>query len=142
MKIVLDTNILWVSISRRSKTHWVIDELIKGTFTLCVTTDILDEYEEIISQKLSSETAKSIMELLDNLPNVEYITKYYRWELIEQDYDDNKFSDCAIACNAHYLATNDTHFNILKRIAFPKVNVINVDEFRLVIDTIIRIQGT
>jgi len=84
---------------------------------------------------LVSETAKSIMELLDNLPNVDYITKYYRWQLIEQDYDDNKFADCAIACNAHYLATNDNHFNILKRIAFPKINVINIDEFKLVIDT-------
>jgi len=135
VKIVLDTNILWISISRRSKTHWVINELIRGTFTLCVTSDILNEYEEIISQKLGSETAKSIMELLDNLPNVDYITKYYRWQLIEQDYDDNKFADCAIACNAHYLATNDNHFNILKRIAFPKINVINIDEFKLVIDT-------
>jgi putative PIN family toxin of toxin-antitoxin system len=137
VKIVLDTNILWVSISRYSKTHWVINELINGTYILCVTTDILDEYEEIISQKLGSETAKSIMELLDNLPNVEYVTKYYRWELIEQDYDDNKFADCAIACNAHYIATNDKHFNILKLIAFPKVNVINLDEFKLVIDTLI-----
>jgi len=135
VKIVLDTNILWISISRRSKTHWVINELIRGTFTLCVTSDILNEYEEIISQKLGSETAKSIMELLDNLPNVDYITKYYRWQLIEQDYDDNKFADCAIACNAHYLATNDNHFNILKRIAFPKINVINIDEFKSVIDT-------
>ncbi len=137
MKIVLDTNIFWVSISRRSKTHWVISELLNGTFTLCVTTDILEEYDEIISQKLGSETAKSIMELLDNLPNVEYITKYYRWELIEQDYDDNKFVDCAIACNANYLATNDKHFNSLKQIAFPKVNIINIDEFKMVIDTII-----
>jgi len=137
VKIVLDTNIFWVSISRRSKTHWVISELLNGTFTLCVTTDILEEYDEIISQKLGSETAKSIMELLDNLPNVEYITKYYRWELIEQDYDDNKFVDCAIACNANYLATNDKHFNSLKQIAFPKVNIINIDEFKMVIDTII-----
>jgi len=103
---------------------------------LCVTTDILDEYEEIISQKLGQDTAKSIMELLDNLPNVEYITKYYRWELIEQDYDDNKFADCAIACNADYLVTNDNHFKILKNIAFPKVNVINVDEFKMMIETI------
>ena len=76
------------------------------------------------------------MELLDILPNVEYITKYYRWELIEQDYDDNKFADCAIAYNAHYLTTNDKHFNILKRIAFPKVNVINVDEFKVLIEAI------
>jgi len=136
VKIVVDTNILWVAISRRSKTHWIINELIKGTFILCVTNDILNEYEEIISRKLNSETTTSIMELLDNLPNVEYITKYFRWELIEQDYDDNKFADCAIACNANYLATNDKHFNILKSIAFPKVNVINVDELKLVIGTI------
>jgi len=134
VKVVVDTNILWVAISRRSKTHWVFSELIKGTFTLCVTTDILDEYEEIISRRLGYETSKSIMKLLDYLPNVEYITKFYRWELIEQDYDDNKFVDCAIACNANYLATNDRHFHILKTIAFPKVNVINVDEFKLVFE--------
>jgi len=136
VKIVLDTNIFWVAISRRSKTHWVINELLKGTYILCVTTDILDEYEEIIGQKLGSDTAKSTMELLDNLPNVEYITRFYRWELIEHDHDDDKFVDCAIACNAHYLVTNDNHFKILKRIPFPKVNVINVDEFKLVIETI------
>lgn len=112
-----------------------MEELIKGTYTLCVTTDILEEYEEIISLKLGLNTAKSMMELLDNLPNVEYITKYFKWNLIEQDYDDNKFADCAIASNAHYLATNDKHFHILKSINFPKINVINVDEFKLAIDT-------
>ena len=136
MKIVIDTNILWVSISRYSKTHWVIDELIKGKYTLCITTDILNEYAEIISQKLGSDTANGILELLDNLPNVAYITNFYRWGLIEQDYDDNKFVDCAIASNAHYLATNDKHFNILKDLEFPKVNVINVNEFRLIIEAI------
>jgi len=118
------------------KTHWVISELINGNYVLCVTTDILEEYEEIISQKLGIDVAKNIMEVFDNLPNIEHITKYYRWELIENDYDDNKFADCAIACNAHYLATNDKHFNILKNIAFPKINVINVDEFKIVIETI------
>lgn len=76
------------------------------------------------------------MELLDNLPNIEHITNYYRWELIEQDYDDNKFVDCAIACNAQYLATNDKHFNVLQGIEFPKVNVITVDEFIFIIEAI------
>lgn len=136
MRIVVDTNILWVSISRHSKTHWVISELIKGKYTLCVTTDIFTEYEEIISQKLGLDTAKSILELLDNLPNIEHITNYYRWELIEQDYDDNKFVDCAIACNAQYLATNDKHFNVLQGIEFPKVNVITVEEFKFIIEAI------
>jgi len=136
VRIVVDTNILWVSISRRSNTHWVIEDLIKGKYTLCVTTEIFNEYEEITSQKLGPDTAKSLLELFNNLPNIEYVTNYLRWELIEQDYDDNKFVDCAIASNAHYLATNDKHFNILKGIEFPKVHVINIDEFKLIIDSI------
>ena len=77
MKVVIDTNILWVSISRKSKTHWVYDSLLKGDFVLCVTTDILEEYEEIIGQKMGEEVAESFMQTLIYLPNIEFITRYY-----------------------------------------------------------------
>jgi predicted nucleic acid-binding protein len=43
--------------------------------------------------------------------------------------DDNKFVDCAIAGNADYLVSNDKHFNCLKNIEFPKLNLLNIDEF-------------
>ncbi len=68
------------------------------------------------------------MKLIEYLPNIEYVTKYFYWQLIINDYDDNKFADCAVACNANYLATNDKHFNLLKKIEFPKINVINLEE--------------
>lgn len=42
---------------------------------------------------------------------------------------DNKFVDCAIASNADYLVTNDKHFDILKKVDFPKVNTIKIDKF-------------
>ena len=128
MKLVIDTNIFWVSISRRSTTNWIIQDLIAGKYTLCVTTDILDEYAEIIGQKMGHKTVESVMKILEYLPNIEYVTKYFHWQLITNDYDDNKFVDCAVACNANYLATNDKHFNVLKNIGFPKVNVINIKE--------------
>jgi len=48
MKLVIDTNIFWVCISRRSSTNWIFQNLLAGEFILCVTTDILDEYVEII----------------------------------------------------------------------------------------------
>jgi len=128
MKLVIDTNILWVSVSRRSKTNWLFQDLIKGKFTLCVTSDILDEYAEIIERKMGHKTAETVLKLLGELENVEFVTKYFQWQFITTDYDDNKFVDCAIACNAHYLATNDKHFNVLKKVEFPKVNVINLKE--------------
>jgi len=43
--------------------------------------------------------------------------------------DDNKFTDAYIAANADYLVTNDAHFNEVKNISFPPVNVISADEF-------------
>jgi len=128
VKLVIDTNIFWVSIIRRSSTNWIFQSLIDGKFTLCLTTDILYEYEEIITQRLGKQVAINILEVIDNLPNVEFITNFYFWNLKQADGDDNKFVDCAIACNASFLATNDKHFNILKEVDFPKVNVINLQE--------------
>ena len=43
--------------------------------------------------------------------------------------NDNKFVDCAIAGNARYIVTEDHHFDVLKEIPFPKVAVINIDDF-------------
>ncbi|MDZ7896886.1 MAG: hypothetical protein U5N85_02500 [Arcicella sp.] len=43
--------------------------------------------------------------------------------------DRNKFVDCAIACNATYLVSQDKHFNILETILFPKVQVLKVNQF-------------
>lgn len=40
-----------------------------------------------------------------------------------------KFVDCAIACNATYLVSQDRHFDILKQITFPKIQVLKVEEF-------------
>ncbi|MBI9037991.1 MAG: PIN domain-containing protein [Bacteroidales bacterium] len=114
----------------------MFQDLINGKFTLCVTTDILLEYEEIITRKLGRKVAESVMKVLDNLYNVEYIIKYFFWELIKADYDDNKFVDCSIACNANYLATNDNHFNVLKDLDFPTINIVNLDELTLILKDI------
>ena len=43
--------------------------------------------------------------------------------LIQSDSDDNKFVDCCITANAQYIVSNDRHFDILKHIEFPHVNV-------------------
>ena len=61
--------------------------------------------------------------------NVFKISIYYRWNLIKEDIDDNKFVDCAINSNSHLLVTNDKHFQILKEIDFPKVKVTNIKGF-------------
>jgi predicted nucleic acid-binding protein len=73
------------------------------------------------------------LESIENAPNVELITRYFKWNLIEADPDDNKFVDCAIAGNATFIVSEDRHFRIIRTIDYPKVEVIGVEEFREVL---------
>ena len=129
MRIVIDTNSLIQSIPKRSAYRVVWDSILSGENILCVSNEIIEEYVEILQQLTNSETANIIIEAIVNSPFVEYITPYYRFNLIKADPDDNKFVDCAISANAHYIVTNDHHYDVLKDIAFPRVDVIALKEF-------------
>ena len=59
---------------------------------------------------------------------------YIHFGLIDADPDDNKFVDCAVAADAEYIVTNDSHFNVLKHIDWPKITVIAIKEFLLQLD--------
>ena len=130
--VVLDTNILLVSISSKSLYHWIFKKLLNGEFDLYVTTEILMEYEEIIASKYNENVAKNVLRALLELPNVHKQIVYYHWNLISIDRDDNKFVDCAISANVHYLVSNDKHFRVLKEIAFPNVDVLKINEFKAI----------
>lgn len=69
------------------------------------------------------------MNSLKELSNVVQTDIFYKWLLIQSDPDDDKFVDCAIAGNVDFLVTNDRHYNILKTIGFPPINVISLEEF-------------
>ena len=129
MKVVLDTNVLLMSLPKISPYRPIFDGLIKGAYEVLITEGIFQEYKEIISQKTTKEIAENIGELLTQLDNVKIIKVYYNWGLIEQDPDDNKFVDCALSGNAKFIVSNDNHFKILKNIDFPKVDVVNANEF-------------
>lgn len=129
MKIVIDTNILLVSLKRSSRYRPIFQHLIEGHYFLVVTNEILSEYLEIIGARTTPEIANNLGDLLIRLTNVEQIETYFNWMLVAADSDDDKFVDAAVAGNVDYLVTNDGHFKVLKTIDFPKVNVISADEF-------------
>ena len=53
--------------------------------------------------------------------------------MIIDNPDDNKFVDCAFASNAEFLVSEDRHFDVLKSITFPHLNLINMDEFLAIV---------
>jgi len=128
--IVLDTNVLLVSISSKSKYHWIFFNLLKQHYQLYITNEILLEYEEIITTRFSKEVAKDVIRTLLVLENVILVTPYFKWDLIPNDQDDNKFVDCYLISSSDALVTHDKHFDVLKQMEFPKVNVITIDTFQ------------
>ena len=100
-----------------------------GRFTLCVSNEILLEYEEVISLKTNTKVACNVVRAINNSPYVELITPYYQFNLIHADPDDNKFVDCAIAAGVDLLVSNDSHFSALRDIPFPRVCVVDIATF-------------
>jgi putative PIN family toxin of toxin-antitoxin system len=129
MRIVLDTNVFVTMFAPQSENYVIFQALLQRKITLCVTTDILDEYAEIGNRFLSTTLVNNVLELFELLPNVLYFVKYYRWLLITADPDDDKFVDCYVASNADFLVTEDKHFRALRQIPYPTVKVISSKQF-------------
>lgn len=129
MKIVLDTNVLIASLGKSSPHRKIFDAFLNYQFTLLISNDVLMEYLEVIQQKTNSFVAENILMSLLSAENIELQEIFFHWSLIEHDKEDNKFCDLAIAGNADWLVTNDSHFNIVKLNKFPPVNIISASDF-------------
>ena len=127
--VVIDTNCLLQIISRNSPYRPIWDAFLAGKYELCVSNDILDEYQEILEQQITPTVAENIILLLLNKQNVKFVDPYFRMGLITADPDDNKFVDCAFAANADYLVSEDSHFDVLRTTPFPHLNLVTLDEF-------------
>ncbi len=105
-----------------------------GRISLCVNSDILNEYEEILAEKTNAEIARNVVRAIMRLHTTIFQQAYFHFGLIETDPDDNKFVDCAVAVDAEYIVTNDAHFNILKQIEWPRLTIIDIKEFTRQLD--------
>ena len=128
--VVLDTNALIQALPTRSHYHKIWTDFLAGNYSLCVSNEILTEYEEILAEHTSPEVARNVVNAISRHPKTVYRESYFRFHLLSHiDKDDDKFVDCAITAGADYIVTEDSHFAHLKQIPFPRLNVLTLDEF-------------
>jgi len=133
MVVVIDTNCLLASIPPQSSHYWLYVAFKEQRFEWLISNEVMAEYEEKLAKRYSEKTANLVLSILSVAPNVIFDEPYFKWNLVESDPDDNKFADLTIAGNADYLVTNDKHFNPLKTIEFPKLNIVTIDEFKSIV---------
>ena len=128
-KIVLDTNCLLISLPKISPYRTVWDAFLRGSYQLCVSNEMIEEYLEILSLKINPRIATNVVSTILSSKHLCFVTPYYKFGLIRNDVDDNKFVDCAIAIGAECIVSNDAHFRILQAIPFPAVKVMDIASF-------------
>lgn len=134
MLVVLDTNVVLRAMSSQSEFALIIDKLFYNEFELLISSDILFEYEELITKFYNVLVAKTFLDFLLLLPNVIKISPSYKLNLIPKDPDDNKFIDCAFAGNATCIVTDDKHFNVFKNLKHPNISVLTALEFKAILN--------
>ena len=78
LKIILDTNAVISMLSKRLNFTNIFKALTKNKYDLYITTEILLEYEEKITQFFEDSDASLFLKYLTLLPNIHKIETYYQ----------------------------------------------------------------
>jgi putative PIN family toxin of toxin-antitoxin system len=107
-KVVVDTNVFVSSFfggnPRRIIAYWK-----SGEITLCLSKPILDEYVGIL-RRLGLQNEQELEELLGIFArgyHVLFTSKTHQLKVVDEDPDDNKFFECAVALKAEYIISGD-----------------------------------
>ena len=118
MTVCVDTGVFLQIFGRKQPFYAILRALLDGRVTLALSTEILLEYEEVTVKLSGADRWRDVVALLGLLTqihdNIRQVEPHYRFGLVADDPDDNKFCDCAIAAAADFVVTEDNHFASLK----------------------------
>ncbi len=129
MKIVIDTNVFVSSFQNpQGNPKKIIDMWKKGGFILCIIEDIVLEYIEVLNRlNIPTRKIKELTGLFQERENVKFLVNTEKVAVIEDDPQDNKFIECAVAANAQYIVSGDKHLKALKR--YDNIKILSPSEF-------------
>ena len=135
MKVVLDTNCFISCIGKQSLYRNVFDAFLQKRYILCISSEILLEYEEKFLEFWGPDVTTNLLGTLLTASNLSLHSIFYNFLLVHGDADDDKFADTYLSSNADYLISNDTKLLALKKLIFPPVKVITLQEFSGLLNT-------
>ncbi len=116
IKVVLDTNV-FVSSFFGGHPREIVNLWKTGEITLCLSKEILDEYVEVLGG-LGLQNEKELGELLGLFArgfHVQFTAKTPDLRIVEEDPDDDKFIECAVALNAKVVISGDKALRAIEK---------------------------
>lgn len=132
-KIILDTNVLVSAAIARGYSRRIIRVILFGDkfFEICITQDILDEYERVSTynriQKKHPEFRQNMLDIVASLKDLFILYIPTKKFFIIKDVSDNIYLDLAHESKADYIITgNKNDFNITQ---FEQTKIVTPKEF-------------
>ena len=116
LKVVIDTNV-FISSFFGGIPREIIDYWKKGEITLCLSQEIIEEYIEGLNRLglKDKNEIQNLTKLFAEGYNSIFTAKTPDIEVIEDDPDDNKFIECAVALDSKIIISGDNHLKNLKK---------------------------
>lgn len=108
VRVVLDTNVLISAALKPGGLEGaVVAATLAGRMEMWVTDEVWAEYEEVLARRKFAGIHAGAREMLDGLGAVVKRTVAGAAVHAASDEDDNRFLECAVAAEAHYLVTGN-----------------------------------
>ena len=116
LKVVIDTNV-FISSFFGGIPREIIDYWKKGEITLCLSQEIIEEYIEGLNRLglKDKNEIQNLTKLFAEGYNSIFTAKTPDIEVIEDDPDDNKFIECAVALDSKIIISGNNHLKNLKK---------------------------
>lgn len=127
MRIVVDTNVLISGVFFGGFPKVILSAIVDDKLTACATTEIIDEYEEIVQEMIARKQGHLKRDLLAPLIQALEIIEPVSRVQLSRDPDDDKFLGCAKDARALYIVSGDKDLLVLKE--FENIQIITAKEF-------------
>lgn len=127
MRVVLDTNV-FVSAVLGGRLSAVLDAWELGRFILLVSTDILGEYRNVLARPKFGLNIVDVDNIIGYIfHKAAFVTAAHPLGMISEDPTDDKFLKVAVAGQADYIVSGDSHLLRLK--AVKGIPIITATDF-------------
>ena len=127
MRIVIDTNVLISGVFFGGFPRKILSAVVGQKITACATTEIINEYAEIVQEMLNRKQGHINKAILSPLIKaMEIIEPVTRVEIC-RDPDDNKFLECAKDSHALYIVSGDKDLLIIEQ--FGNIQIVTAKDF-------------
>ena len=127
MRIVVDTNVLISGIFFGGFPRRILISIIHKELTACATTEIINEYEEIVEEMIGRKQGHLNRTILAPLIQIMEIIEPVSHIEVCRDRDDDKFLECEKDSHALYVVSGDKDLLVIEK--YENIQIITAKDF-------------